>query len=186
MQQGAEARWEEGVRREEEGMKGGMRGGREGWTREDRAVEATVGESLDMDQDMSERGDSRKGLEGSDQRQEKASQRVMVRGIHLEGTEERSPLLELMGESRPQEVMESKDVLGVHQRQVHLHLLRMLLQCHTKSTKQERKLQDWLQKGVSCSEHFCLELLKNALFFLAWYSFIILKSPAMFSCERLA
>jgi len=148
--QGAEARWEEGVRREE----GGMRGEREGWTREGRAVEAMEGESLDMDQDMSEIGDSQKGMEGSDRRppQEKASRGVMVRGIPLEDTEERypQPLLELMGESRPQEVMQSKGVLGVHQTQVHLHLLRRLLRCHTKSSRQERKLQDWLLKGVSC------------------------------------
>ena len=115
--QGAEARWEEGVRMEE----GGMRGEREGWMREGRAVEVTVGENLDMDQDMSVTGDSRKGMEGSGPR---PPQEMVSRGVMVEGTEERYPLLELMGESRPQEVMQSKDVLGDHQRQVHLQLLR--------------------------------------------------------------
>ena len=150
--QGAEARWGEGARRE--GEEGGMlmwleKGGREGWTKEGRAVEATVG---DQDQDTSGRGDSQKGMEGSNQRppQAKAIQGVLERGIPLEGTEERHPLLELMEESQPQEVMESKGVLGVHQGQDHLHLLRRLLLCHIRSSRQERKLQDWLQKGVSC------------------------------------
>ena len=124
--QGAEAQLEEGVRMDE----GGMRGEREGLTRGGRAVEATVGERFDMDQDMLQRGDSQKGMEGKDllPPQEKASRGVMVRGIPLEGTEERNPLLERMGESRPQEVMESKDVQGVHQSRLHLHLPGRLLQ----------------------------------------------------------
>ena len=111
-------------------------------TREGRAVE----------QEMLERGDSRKGMEESDHPlpQEKATPGVMVRGIPLVGMEETYPLLELMVGSQPQEVMESKGVLEVHQRQVHLHLLRRPLHCHIESTRQERKLQDWLRKGVSC------------------------------------
>merc|ERR1719234_2573649 len=74
--QGAEAPWEEGVRREEGGKlmqvegiwrvdveKDEMRGGREGWRIEGRAMVASV-----VDQDMSEgRGDSQKGMEEGDQ-----------------------------------------------------------------------------------------------------------------------
>ena len=142
--QRVEAQWGEGARKAE----GGMRGGREGWTKEGRAVEATVG---DQDQDTSERGDSQMGMEGSDQLppQAKAIQGVSVRGNPLEGTEERHLLQELMEESQPQ-VMESQGVLGVHQGQDYLHLLKRLLLCHIRSSRQERKQQDWLQKGVSC------------------------------------
>lgn len=142
--QGAEARWEEGVRRESGEMIGGRKGGREGWTREDRAVE----------QGELERGDSQKGLA-----QEKAILGVMVRGIPLVGMEETFPLLELTAGSQHQEVMGSKDALVVHQRQVHLHLPKKLLHCHTESTRQERKLQDWLQKGDSYQEYLVLSCL---------------------------
>ena len=109
-------------------------------TREGRAVE----------QEMLERGDSRKGMEDHHLPQEKAIPGVMVRGIPLVGMEETYLLLELISGSQPQEVMGSKGVLEVHQRQVHLHLLRRPLHCHIESTRQERKLQDWLRKGVSC------------------------------------
>merc|ERR1719234_1099389 len=75
--QGAEAQWEEGVRREEGGnlmqvegiwrvdveKEGETTGGREGWRIEGRALVATV-----ADQDMLEgRGDSQKGMEERDQ-----------------------------------------------------------------------------------------------------------------------
>ena len=168
LHQGAEAQWEEGVRTEEGGKLEGTwrvdvekderRGGREGWRIEGRAL---VGQNHGMDQDMLEgRGDSQKGTEERDQRPHQATalQEVMVRGILLEVTEERclregmegKPHQELTGEGQPQEVTESKGVRGVHQRQGLLHLPKKLLQCHTESSRQERKLQDWLLKGVSC------------------------------------
>ena len=133
-----------------------------------------------MDQDMLEgRGDSQKGTEERDRRLHLATVRqgVMVRGILLEVTEERclqegmggKPHQEPTGEDQPQEVTESKGVRGVHQRQGLLHLPKKLLQCHTESSRQERKLQKRQQKGDSCSKHFFVNA-KHPEYFLAWNS----------------
>merc|ERR1712192_173081 len=111
-----------------------------------------------VDQDMLEgRGDSQKGVEERDQclHQATALQGVMVRGIPLEVTEERC-LQELMVESQPQELMESKGVRGVLGL---LHLPRKLLQRHMQSTRQERLQKKLQQKGDSCSKHFLQKVL---------------------------
>ena len=190
LHQGAEAQWEEGVRREEGGnlmqvegiwrvdveKEGETTGGREGWRIEGRALVATV-----VDQDMLEgRGDSQKGMEERDQclHQATALQGVMVRDIPLEVTEERclqedmggKPRQELMVESQPQELMESKGVRGVLGL---LHLPRKLLQRHMQSTRQERLQKKLQQKGDSCSKHFFANA-KISGAFLAWKSFDII------------